>query len=252
MHLEHLKETGTGKRLFIIGNGPSLTPSDLELIVGEDSIGMNRVSQIFGSTSWRPSYYLCTTSNVQFEDWRADIVKGQRLGVPFFMWDKLIPSLSPTPNSILLNCVDGELDFREVTDETWSDSPQVSVSKFGTSMFVAFQLAAYMNYSEVVILGADLGFRVTLLQKLAAKLRMTKLFRSLDRNHFAKGYGTPGAPPDVLNCNMLVAHRIARDKMEARGIFVLNASREVRNLEIWPIASLADLLPSKRVIRENE
>jgi len=207
---------------------------------------MNRVSRIFGETSWRPTFYLCTSTNVQFENWRADILEGQKLGVPFFMWDQLSADLPPTENSILLNCVDGELTYSNVTDQTWSDSPEVSVSKFGSSMFVAFQLASYMSYSEVVILGADLGYRETLGQKLAARFGLMGLVHFLDKNHFGRGYGTPGAPPNVLNLNMLEAHRIAREKMSSQGISVFNASRETKNLSIWENVPLAQILRESR------
>ncbi len=50
------KDKHKGERCFLIGNGPSLKPEDLELLKGETCFGCNMIHKIFDQTSWRPTY----------------------------------------------------------------------------------------------------------------------------------------------------------------------------------------------------
>ena len=52
-HNRHL-----GKRCFVVANGPSLLKMDLGLLRDEITFGLNRIYLSFGSTDFRPSYYL--------------------------------------------------------------------------------------------------------------------------------------------------------------------------------------------------
>ena len=51
------KNKYTGRRCFIVANGPSLRPEDLDLLHdrGEITFGMNRIYKLFDQTSWRPT-----------------------------------------------------------------------------------------------------------------------------------------------------------------------------------------------------
>ena len=55
--LKELKDKYKGQRCFIIGNGPSLTVSDLESLKDEVTFASNRIFKIFDETDWRPDYY---------------------------------------------------------------------------------------------------------------------------------------------------------------------------------------------------
>ena len=45
-YIRSLKDTKKGMRCFILGNGPSLIPSDLELLKDEDTFAFNRIWNI--------------------------------------------------------------------------------------------------------------------------------------------------------------------------------------------------------------
>lgn len=59
-YLARLRNIHDGERCFIIGNGPSLRPEDLDILElhGEISFAFNRIFHIFPKTSWRPTYYI--------------------------------------------------------------------------------------------------------------------------------------------------------------------------------------------------
>ena len=74
--LAEFKNKYAGKRCFIIGNGPSLTPSDLDLIKGEYSFAANRIYYIFEKTEWRPTFYCNQDLNV-LKDMDMDALEQQ-------------------------------------------------------------------------------------------------------------------------------------------------------------------------------
>lgn len=57
--IQKYKNFYDGQRCFIIGNGPSLTISDLEKLkaCGEVSIASNSIYNLFSKTEWRPTIY---------------------------------------------------------------------------------------------------------------------------------------------------------------------------------------------------
>ena len=58
------KNKGLGKRVFLVGNGPSLNDMNLDLLENEDSIAMNRIELIYEKTKWRPTYYFFCSSTL--------------------------------------------------------------------------------------------------------------------------------------------------------------------------------------------
>src|SRR5690606_5753244 len=103
-----------------------------------------------------------------------------------------------------LNCTDGQHIVPEAKDEWWSYNCAERVSKFGTSMLVAMQLAVYMGFNPIYLVGCDLGFAPDPTQ------RKEKVEGAHDPNHFHPDYGTPGCSADQLNMNMPAAHRLAK------------------------------------------
>ena len=61
--ISDLENIGLGKRIFLVGNGPSLNDMNLDLLENEYSIAMNRIELIYEKTSWRPSWYMFCSSN---------------------------------------------------------------------------------------------------------------------------------------------------------------------------------------------
>ena len=56
--LAKYKDIHKGKRMFLVGNGPSVRLEDLETLHrhGELSFGVKQVYKIFDKTVWRPTY----------------------------------------------------------------------------------------------------------------------------------------------------------------------------------------------------
>lgn len=233
LQLNSFKQKHKGGRVFIVGNGPSLRKINLDLLVGEYSIAMNRIAAIYSKTSWRPSYFVCTTSNVADPYWREDILKTVDIGIPSFIWERLELFFPGRINCHPISCLNGHEVTNNAPIEWWSDDITSHVTKFGTSMIVAIQIAVYMGFRDIIIIGADLGFRDSFMQRVFYRLRLPKLGHFFDKNHFSGSYGTPGASSNILNKNMLAAHKLIKLACDDRGVKVFNATYG-GSLDVYP------------------
>jgi len=80
-------------RCFIVGNGPSLANTNLDLIKDEISFGMNRIPLIYNKTKWRPTYYIYCSTNVNTVEWGTAWTKSVNDAVnekktTCFIWEK--------------------------------------------------------------------------------------------------------------------------------------------------------------------
>lgn len=241
LNLAELKKTKDNESIYIIGNGPSLNAGDLEKIRGRPSIAMNRISRIYAETRWRPTHFVCTTTNVEDNAWRDDILESVRLGIPVFVWEELASHFVGFDNVYQLRCLNGNEVRADAPMEWWSDDISQYVTKFGSSMIVAFQIAVYMGYQRIFVLGADLNFSESLFQKLLYKFRLPSLGHRFDRNHFFSSYGTPGFSAEILNRNMLASHRLVKQACDQREVEVFNVTRGGQ-LEVYPRLLLEDSL----------
>ncbi len=236
MQLAEFKNKHSGKRCFVVGNGPSLNDTNLDFLVDEFSFAMNRISLFYDKTKWRPSYFVCTTTNIWEKEWRKDILNTINIGTPSFVWNQLKKAVGDRENVHYIKCTHG----KEVTDNAdlswWSYDITERVAKFGTSMLVALQIAVYTGFNPIYLIGADLGYKDAKKGKyhdVINKLTLGKVSKLVDPNHFVPNYGTPGLQPDLLNRNMIAAHKLALKATKKIGVKIYNATVG-GELEIYP------------------
>lgn len=144
-----------GERCFIIGNGPSLSSKDLDLLKDEVCFAANRIYKIFTETEWRPTYYC--VQDLKLADKMAEemlsaidtsdacffrMSKNEQLNEIMAKQEKI--SLVP------LWCFSleaKELKFTDRADRFLYDG--------GTVTYMSMQLAAYMGFKEIYLLGVD-------------------------------------------------------------------------------------------------
>ena len=148
-------------RCFVIGNGISLKPADLDLIARQPSIACNRINLIYPQTRWRPTIYVHPESlapDVPFiqenVDMGIDCFLGEHYAAPPL--GKL--GMKDAPNIHFIKDCHHHLynfDSAETLDE-WH-LPQLC--SFGGSVSMAMQIAVLKGFSEIVLLGCDLMYR---------------------------------------------------------------------------------------------
>lgn len=183
MHLQHyktvlfcgknrdlmkFKDKHKGQRCFIVATGPSLTIEDLELIKDEVCFGVNSCIKSFDKTQWRPRY-LCVS------DWRV----WERIGAEICEVSKEIETLFLGKSAgvcSLGNCVQFvqderpstylETEYRKRTKKEkkscrlyLSQKPDYYFCDGPTVIFSVIQLAVYMGFSEIYLLGTDCNYQ---------------------------------------------------------------------------------------------
>jgi hypothetical protein len=145
-HLVKLKNTHTGKRAFILGNGPSLGITDVKKLEEEYTLGMNRVYLAFPEWGFSTSYFVCVNDLV-IEQASLDI---QQLNmVKFLSWRgrRFIPF---DKNTIFLNSTYERPTFaKDARGRLWEGA---------TVTYVALQLAFHMGFDPVILIGVDHNF----------------------------------------------------------------------------------------------
>jgi hypothetical protein len=151
-HLK-LKDKYAGKRCFIIGNGPSLRADDLEMLKEEYTFAFNRIYYIFEQTDWRPTFYCTQDSKIA----KASVNEiREKIKTPYIF--------API-NLKWYEDVDLDTDYFFSPEQAYEAVPVFSEEvshKIGvgnTVAYTAIQLAVYMGFSEIYLLGVDHSFQ---------------------------------------------------------------------------------------------
>lgn len=220
--IKHLKGKGKGKRIFLVGNGPSLNDMNLDLLENEDSIAMNRIELIYPKTKWRPSYYIFCSSNCQDrrwgKGWSKSVVKASKepKTTPL-IWNRYKNNIennageSLDESTIFLNTFS---ENKVGNDDCFSTNAEDRLDKSGTTMNVALQLAYYMEYDEVYLIGIDSNWKT---------LSDSKQNDKGDENHFHPEYHASIGNGAHEFWRMNTTHKTAKKFYDERGTKIMNA-----------------------------
>lgn len=145
-----------GQRCFIVANGPSLRAEDLDLLhsKGEITFAMNRIYKIFPQTSWRPTYYVCEDELIA-KDCQSEINAVEAA-------EKFIPIEIKWWHDINIeNALHFHLNYKDELKSEFGFSSDIAhqIDCCGTVTCTCIQLAAYMGFSEIYLIGVDHNFQ---------------------------------------------------------------------------------------------
>ena len=165
-----LKDAYRGKRVILMGNGPSLRSTNWPLLKNEYTIGQNRIYLLRDEMGFSPSFYVCV-NELLIEQFIAEIAE-----VPCL---KVLDWASGSRQTELytdLVCLPFIPTYRFHTDIT------NGCYMGGTVTFVSMQLAYYLGFSQVILIGVDHRFDT----KGPAGKAVTS--QGPDTNHFHPDY----------------------------------------------------------------
>jgi hypothetical protein len=196
-----------GERCFIIGNGPSLKHTDLTKLKSEYTFGMNRIYLLFPDLGFTTTYYLSVNSLV-IEQCAADI---QTLPIPKFLSWRSHDLVQPSDDTIFLyTTYTGPKFARDARGRIWEGA---------TVTYVALQLAYFMGFDQVVLIGVDHNFTTK------GQPNTTIISQGDDPDHFDAAYFGKGFRwqlPDLETSES--AYRLAHSAYEQAGRQVLDAT----------------------------
>lgn len=174
-----------GERCFIIGNGPSLNKTNLKLLKNEYTFGLNRIYLNHKNMGFEPNF-LVSINNLVLSQFKKDL-KGLK-SIKFFSSSakQLFKGQKDTHFLHLLN------------DPKFHNNPYIGLWTGHTVTFVAMQLAYFMGFEKVYLVGVDHSF------KTKGSPNETQKLTSDDPNHFSKEYfkGYQWQLPDLKKSEM--------------------------------------------------
>ena len=157
-----------GERVFIVGNGPSLVDTPLQMLSNEHTIATNKINKIFTKTGWRPDFYILTSLSGKINDSDvkeiidADVtcfINNKRIG-QFGEYNNIYPLTVDFPGNDPRSKCFGDPRVPEIASSYWSDELHEKVYLYNSSIFPTFQLANYLGFDKIYLVGCDLGMDV--------------------------------------------------------------------------------------------
>ncbi len=205
--LHALKNVHLGERCVIIGNGPSLRDTDLLKLRNVFTFGMNRFYLAFPEMGFTTSCLL-SVNNLVIEQCAEDF---RALSIPTFVAWRSRNWISPAANLHYL--------YTSYLLPRFSGNAAGRLWEGATVTFVAMQLAYYMGFKQVVLIGVDHSFTSK------GTPNSTVVSTGDDPNHFNPAYFGKGFRwqlPDLETSEL--AYCMARDAYKKDGREILDAT----------------------------
>lgn len=242
-----------GETIYIIGNGPSLSETDLNLIKDSPSIAMNRISLLYSKfKNWRPKYYIFCSSNILNpiwgKDWANSVMESLSSKETISFIDErckeylIKNNFKINKNIHIINKVTERKPNKlgEINKKSFSTNIIQSIDKSGSSINIALQLAYFMGASRIIFLGTDLGW-------------VANIGKKKDSNHFDKSYRANISNPIKANLQMRNVHILAKNifKKNKPNVEFYNASKFTK-LDTYPIIKFESFVKEGLIIEEDD
>lgn len=222
--LRRWRGTYEDERCIIIGNGPSLRKTDWSLIRDEFTFGLNRIYLAFGEMGFTTDV-LVSVNVLVLEQCHDDLVA---TGVPVFLSRAAADLVPSREDVVLLQPVPGPKFSRNpIWEGVWEGA---------TVTYVAMQLAYWMGFSEVILIGVDHRF------EREGEPHTEVISQGEDPDHFDPRYFGKGFRwqlPDLETSE--IAYRLAGETFRADGRRIIDATAGGA-LTVFPKADLAEVL----------
>lgn len=225
-YIRSLRGKYEGKRCFVIGNGPSLTPEDLDRIKGEYSFASNRIYYIYDKTQWRPTWYVSNDNVVIFSE--IDNIKqsGDYPKLLNYKAKKYGRKKEENIHYFFFN--NGKFYIDPLGSEKAAESLHDDLSKYVTRVatvtVTAIEFAIYMGFKEIYLLGVDNSYI-----RQTDKSGKVYVDTTKKADYFA---GMKNADGKVGDCNSIApidalnyAYELAKEFSEKHGVKIYNATR---------------------------
>lgn len=212
-----------GQKAVIVCNGPSLNNTDLSLLKGVFTFGLNKINLLFNRSDFRPDCIVAVNPFVieQNQDFF------NQTDLPIFIDSVGHEQIKFRKNVAFLH---------SVYQRKFAKDCSMSINQGATVTYVAIQLAYHMGFKDVALIGCDHSFA----DKGPANKTVTS--SNHDANHFDPNYFAGGVQwqlPDLLESE--VSYTLARDTFDNSGRRLVNATVGGR-LDIFERMSLEDFM----------
>ncbi len=213
--LKKFKDLHKGQDCFILGNGPSLNKMDLTPLANYHTFGQNKIFLIFEKVDLNLSY-LVSVNQLVIEQSAREF---EAMNCPVFLSHTAAKGVVKDQDNIQ----------RMHTQNIWSFYEDISqpICEGNTVTFVSLQLAYYMGFRRVFLIGVDHSF------KQSGASHEVQTYEGDDENHFHPDYfkGQKWQLADVYGSE--VSYHLANYFYQKDGRQILDATPGGK-LEVFP------------------
>ncbi|MBO7463153.1 MAG: DUF115 domain-containing protein [Bacteroidales bacterium] len=213
-----LKNSHKGETAFIIGNGPSLRAEDLNILQekGIYCFAMNRINLIFDKTLWRPSCYVAIDRQM-LRDGDTALQSVLQENIPLYLLADVLYEGVQNPSSNVLYFYN-QPNSRYVPVHEFSSNIMEYVVDGFTVTYNAMQIAYYMGFSTVYLLGVDFNYsNVTNIDGTITK-------KTSNATYFDKQYDANSKNSGFME-GMLSAYKTANEFCKKNNFKIINLTR---------------------------
>ena len=203
---ELYKDRHAGERCVIVCNGPSLNDMNLSFLKNEIVIGLNKIFLGFTKFNFYPRYYVAVNKKVI----EQSISEIRSLTSVKFLSDRVRDVFVENSLTNILKTEHYQDDFSlDISD---------GLQEGYTVTYAALQIAFYLGFQTVIIIGMDHRF------KFEGAPNEEKLLTGKDVNHFASSYFADKKwdNPDLVNSERY--YNIAKKVFEEDGREIIDAT----------------------------
>lgn len=213
-YLDGFRNRHEGLRCVVIANGPSTRKMDLEVLSCAQTMTMNRAYLMFETWGFIPSYHVCINELV-LEQYGKEI---SELNVPAFVNHNRRRLIGDEELQNNIGFLRFGMGFG-LRDRFRGDVTR-SISSGGTVTYACLQLAYFMGFSEVVLIGLDHHYAEKGVPNQTEVRRSQEDVDHCHPDYFPKG--TKWQNPDLYRSEQ--AYRLARHAFEADGRRIYDAT----------------------------
>ena len=221
--LRQFKDIHKEQDCFILGNGPSLNKMDLSPLNNYYTFGLNKIFLLFEKVKLDLTY-LCAVNPLVIEQ-SVDMFKDMKC--PIFLSYHNSQGLLDKEQHV----------YKLLTDAQWSFYRTIlnPISEGYTVAFVAMQIALYMGFRRIFLIGVDHNFVQT------GKPNEQQVYTGNDENHFHPDYfkGQSWHLADLEGNE--ASYALARHQYHAAGREIFDATVDGK-LAIFPKISFDEAL----------
>jgi hypothetical protein len=227
-----LRNKYKGERCFIIGNGPSLRPGDLERLKGEFTFSSNKIYKIFNNTTWRPTFYMVVDPIVLEENVKEINLVDAKMKFTLKVYKHLFNADLYFNNNLNKN-----------KRGSFSTNIMESLYSSGSVSYHLLQIAHYMGFSEVYLLGHDYNFKgaISKTKDLSFLKKENNSQHYFIEDYIRADEKKPGQAPEEIYNGMEKAKHV----YERSGKKIYNATR-VSYLDVFEIKDYDELFEKSK------
>jgi len=201
MKNRHIKE-----RVVIVCNGPSLNNMDLTFLKNEHVIGLNKIYLGFKKYKFYPKYYVAVNEKVL----RQSHEEIKKLTSIKFLSARALELFSENSLTHIIDTKNPK--------EPFSKDLTKDLEEGYTVTYAALQVAFYLGFNEVIIIGMDHRFDYD------GEPNHSTFLKGADNNHFCSSYfsNQQWDNPDLANSEKY--YRIAKNVYEHAGRKIIDAT----------------------------